>query len=295
VSSPQGITAGAYGLSIRTEEIARFGELYLHKGMWNGKQLIPAAWVEQATSIQTSNGSAPSSDWDQGYGYQFWRSRHNSFRGDGAFGQYCMVIPELDAVVAITSGVRNMQQVMNLVWDKLLPAMKPGRLPENPLARKQLETRLAALKVKFPNGSPSSAMSSSVSGKWFEFPENDRGIKAVAFDFNFNSTAPALIVRTSIGDTRMTIGKNTWTNSRGLFANGLDRALSVPVNPLVAASGAWSAENIFTVRLILSETPYYSTLNFKFEDDRLLFDSEHNVYFGPTKLPQLVGVARASE
>jgi CubicO group peptidase (beta-lactamase class C family) len=293
VSSPQGITAGAYGLSIRTEEIARFGDLYLHKGMWNGKQLIPAAWVEQATSVQTSNGSAPTSDWDQGYGYQFWRSRHNSFRGDGAFGQYCMVIPELDAVVAITSGVRNMQQVMNLVWDKLLPAMKPGRLPENPAARRQLEARLAALKVKFPSGAASSPMSASVSGKWFEFSENDRGIKAVSFDFN--STSPALIVRTAGGETRMPIGRETWSNSRGMFANGLDRALSVPANPLVAASGAWSAENTFTVKIVLAETPYYSTLNFKFDGDRLLFDAEHNVYFGQTKLPQLIGQLRATE
>lgn len=293
ISSPQGISAGAYGLSIRTEEIARFGELYLHKGMWNGKQLIPAAWVEQATAVQTSNGSAPTSDWDQGYGYQFWRSRHNSFRGDGAFGQYCMVIPELDAVVAITSGVRNMQQVMNLVWDKLLPAMKPGRLPENPAARRQLEARLASLKVKFPTGAASSPVSASVSGKWFEFPENDRGIKAVSFDFN--SSSPALIVKTAAGETRMTIGRDSWTNSRGLFANGLDHALSVPANPLVAASGAWTSENTFTVKLVLSETPYYSTLNFKFDGDRLLFDAEHNVNFGPTKLPQLVGVLHATE
>jgi CubicO group peptidase (beta-lactamase class C family) len=293
VSSPQGISAGAYGLSVRTEEIARFGELYLHKGMWNGKQLIPSTWVDQATAIQTSTGSAPTSDWDQGYGYQFWRSRHNSFRGDGAFGQYCMVIPEFDAVVAITSGVRNMQQVMNLVWDKLLPIMKPRRLPENPAARRQLEARLAALKVKFPTGAVSSPISASVSGKWFEFTENDRGLKAVSFDFN--SPSPSLTVRTSTGETHMTIGRETWTNSRGLFTNGLDRALSVPANPLVAASGAWSTENTFTVKLVLSETPYYSTLNFHFDGDRLLLDSEHNVAFGPTKLPQLVGMVRSSE
>src|ERR1043165_2536460 len=293
VSSPQGISAGAYGLSVRTEEIARFGEVYLQKGMWNGKQLVPASWVAQATAIQTSTGSAPASDWDQGYGYQFWRSRHNSFRGDGAFGQYCMVIPELDAVVAITSGVRNMQQVMNLVWDKLLPAMKRGRLPENPATRRQLEARLAALKVKFASGAASSPISASVSGKWFEFPENDRGIKAVSFDFN--SPSPPLIVRTSTGDTRMTIGRDTGTNSRGMFANGLDRALSVPANPFVAAAGAWSAKDTFTVKIVLSETPYYSTLNFKFDGDRLLFDSEHNVNFGPTKLPQLTGIVRATE
>jgi hypothetical protein len=287
VSSPQGITAGAYGLSVRTEEIARFGELYLRKGMWNGKQLLPAAWVQQATSMQTSTGSAPASDWDQGYGYQFWRSRHNSFRGDGAFGQYCLVIPELDAVVAITSGVRNMQQVMNLVWDKLLPAMKPGRLPENPAARRQLETRLAALKVKFPSGSASSPMSSSISGKWFKFAENDRGIKAVSFDFN--STSPALIVRTTAGETRMIVRADTWSRSRGLFNNALDRILAVPVNPLAATSGAWTSPDTFTVKIVLYETPFYSTLNFKFDGDRLLIDSEHNVSFGPTKLPQLIG------
>jgi CubicO group peptidase (beta-lactamase class C family) len=286
-SSPQGITAGAYGLSVRTEEIARFGELYLHRGMWNGKQLLPATWVQQATSMQTSTGSAPASDWDQGYGYQFWRSRHNSFRGDGAFGQYCMVIPELDAVVAITSGVRNMQQVMNLVWDKLLPAMKPGRLPENPAARRQLEARLAALKVKFPNGSATSPISSSVSGKWFEFSENDRGIKAVSFDFN--STSPVLIVRRAAGETRMTIAGDTWSKGRGLFTNGLERILSVPANPLAATSGRWTSPDTFTVKIVLYETPFYSTLNFKFDGDRLLIDSEHNVSFGPTKLPQLMG------
>src|SRR5262249_13546128 len=162
------------------------------------------AWVEQATSMQTANGSAPTSDWDQGYGYQFWRSRHNSFRGDGAFGQYCMVIPELDAVVAITSGVRNMQQVMNLVWDKLLPAMKSGRLPENAAARRQLETRLADLSVKFPSGNASAALSANVSGKWFDLPENDRGIKAVAIDFK--SASPTLLVRSASGESRTPIG-----------------------------------------------------------------------------------------
>ncbi|OYV82345.1 MAG: serine hydrolase, partial [Planctomycetia bacterium 21-64-5] len=110
-ASPQGISAGGYGLSIRTEDIARFGQLLLQKGQWQGKQLVPAAWVEAATARQTSNGSNPASDWDQGYGYQFWRSRHGAYRGDGAFGQYCIVLPEQDAVIAITSGVKDMQSV----------------------------------------------------------------------------------------------------------------------------------------------------------------------------------------
>lgn len=103
--SPQGISTGGYGLSVRTEDIAKFGQLYLQKGKWQGKQLVPAAWVEEATARQTSNGSNPKSDWDQGYGYQFWRSRHGAYRGDGAFDQYCIVLPEQDAVIAITAGL----------------------------------------------------------------------------------------------------------------------------------------------------------------------------------------------
>src|SRR5207237_1000798 len=107
-TSPQGISTGGFGLSVRTEDIANFGQLYLRKGKWHGKQLVPEAWVDAATAPQTSNGSNPKSDWDQGYGYQFWRCRHGAYRGDGAFGQFCIVLPEQDAVLAITSGLRDM-------------------------------------------------------------------------------------------------------------------------------------------------------------------------------------------
>jgi len=289
VASPQGITAGAYGLSLRTEDIAHFGQLFLQKGKWKGQQLVPSQWIAEATARQTSNGSSPNSDWDQGYGYQFWRSRHNTYRGDGAFGQYCMIIPEFDAVVVITSGVRDMQSVMNLVWEKLLPAMKPNRLPENAVARQRLEAKLAALSVKLPLGQPTMPTASRVSGKWFEFPENDRGIQAISFDFN--SSSPVLIVRTARGEVRTPLGIGSWLKTPNGFANGLDKALSVPAQPLVAASGAWSANDVFNVKLVLYQTPYYSALTFKFDGDRLLFDAEHNVSFGSRNLPQLVGQA----
>ena len=292
VASPQGISAGAYGLSLRTEDIARFGQLYLQKGKWKGKQLVPSQWIEEATARQTANGSAPTSDWDQGYGYQFWRSRHNTYRGDGAFGQYCMVIPELDAVVAITSGVRDMQSVMNLVWNKLLPAMKANHLPENAAARRTLEAKLAGLVVKLPSGQPTTPLASRVSGKWFSFPENDRGIQAVSFDFN--SASPVLNVRSSGGEIRTPIGIGSWRKTRNGFANGLDKFLSVPEQPLVAASGAWSANDVFNLKLVLYQTPFYSALTFKFDGDHLLFDAAHNVSFGTRNLPQLVGKAAST-
>ncbi len=122
-SCPRGINVGGWGLNIRTEDIARFGQLYLQKGEWHGQQLLPAAWVDEATMAHSDNSRNENTDWAQGYGYQFWRCRHNAYRGDGAFGQFCVIMPEQDAVLAITAGMSNMQSLLDLVWTHLLPAL----------------------------------------------------------------------------------------------------------------------------------------------------------------------------
>src|SRR5258706_340341 len=287
LSSPQGITLGAFGLLVRTEDVARFGQLYLQKGMWRGRRLVPAAWVAAATSLQVANGSSPQSDWDQGYGYQFWRSRHNSFRGDGAFGQYCLVLPDVDAVVVITSGVRDMQSVMNLVWSTLLPAMQARALPANPVGDRRLAATLAGLQLRPPAGKPTSPLARSTSGRWYAFPDSSRGIRAV--ELNFDSSGAALVVRTDAGATRTPIGIGSWVESRDGFAGGLDQMLSVPAHPLLAASGAWTTDSVFTLKLALYQTPYSATVAFRFDGDRLVLDEEYNVSFGPTKQPQLIG------
>jgi CubicO group peptidase (beta-lactamase class C family) len=146
-TSPQGNTLGGWGLYIRTEDIAKFGQLYLQHGSWHGKQLVPASWVAQATAKQVSNGSDPTKDWDQGYGFQFWECRHGAYRGDGANGQFCIVMPEQDSVVAITADTRDMQAELNVVWDKLLPAIQSGALPADPVEELKLKTTLASLEV----------------------------------------------------------------------------------------------------------------------------------------------------
>jgi len=287
VSSPQGISAGAYGLSVRTEDIAKLGQLYLQRGRWNGKQLIPAAWVDEATSRQTSNGSSPRSDWDQGYGYQFWRSRHDTYRGDGAFGQYMMVIPQYDAVVAITSGVRDMQSVMNLVWDKLLPAFTAKPLADNATSRRALQAKLSALAVRMPTGRPNASLAARVSGRWYDLSENDRGLRAVSLDLT--SSTPAVVMRSTTGEARLPIGMGGWARSTSAFNSGIDQMLSVLPKPAVAASGAWTSDSVFTVKVIAPETPFYSMLDFRFNGERLLLDTEYNVSFGARKLARLEG------
>jgi CubicO group peptidase (beta-lactamase class C family) len=153
---PAGRDQGFSGLHAATDAIAKLGQLYLQRGVWDGVRLLPEEWVEQATRPQIANpGDGVNPDWEQGYGFQFWMSRHG-YRGDGAFGQYCLVLPEQDAVVAITSETTDLQAVLGFVWEHLLPALDEGPAADAELAAQAdaaLAQRLAALSLRPAPGS----------------------------------------------------------------------------------------------------------------------------------------------
>jgi CubicO group peptidase (beta-lactamase class C family) len=150
-NSPEGNSLGGYGLFIRTEDIAKFGQLYLQKGKWEGKQLISEEWVKLATSKQVPNDKEShadiGSDWKQGYGFQFWQCRHNAWRGDGAGGQFCVVMPDQDMVVAITASTGNMQGELDAIWENLLPAAGAEALPADVAGQEQLKHVIGKLEA----------------------------------------------------------------------------------------------------------------------------------------------------
>ena len=161
---PLGINTGGWGLSATTETLMKFGQFYLQQGRWNGVQLLPKSWIADATRAHirqtpTADKNPLTDDWYQGYGYQIWRCRHNAFRGDGAFGQFCIVLPEQDAVVAMTSQTMDMQGLLNLVWEHLLPAMSDNA-PTAPDEWQHLRQRLAGLALPVPSSiAPAGTMS----------------------------------------------------------------------------------------------------------------------------------------
>jgi CubicO group peptidase (beta-lactamase class C family) len=281
-TSPQGISVGGYGLSIRTEDVARFGQLYLQRGKWQGKQLVPESWIEAATARQVANGSNPKSDWDQGYGYQFWRCRHAAYRGDGAFGQFCILLPEHDAVIAITSGVKDMQAVLNLVWDKLLPALKASPLDPDEPAAKKLQQTLKGLALRTPRGTGSPA---KVSGKKFVFPANNRKLEAITLETDEKDGTVTLVARFDGVEQRIACGRDSWTKGQ----LGWGRFAKQPA----AVSGAWTGDDVFTVKCCCYETPFILTLGLKFSGQELHLNSESNVGFGRTRQPELVGTSSA--
>lgn len=162
--SPQGVETGGWGIQVRLEDLLKLGELYRCGGVHGGRRVLSEGWVRSATAPQADNSQVEDAgpEWNQGYGYQFWLCRHGAFRADGAFGQFCIVMPRHSATLALMCETRDPQRVLDAVWETLLPALAPR--PGQDAARAALE------------------------GKTFHLEENPLGIKKAAFRFAQDGT-----------------------------------------------------------------------------------------------------------
>lgn len=289
-TDPSGINTGGWGLSLRTEDIARFGQLYLQKGIWDGQRILADEWVAQATSKQVSNERENQPvDWCQGYGFQFWRCQHNAFRGDGAFGQFCIVFPEQDAVLAITAGVSDMQAVLNRVWEFILPAMQPQALPEDSFAHGKLTNRLSSLVLKQPMGGSTSEVAKWILNKTYHFETNPIFIKFLRVEDEPDGYS--LILGDETNEYKLRCGSHTWVNgTTQFFPLSPSHSVSNPkISYLVAGSFAWSDVDTLNILIQYIETPFSYKLSLKFDENKVGVQHGVNVSFGPTEFPPLTG------
>lgn len=244
---PPGREQGFSGLFARAEDVAKLGQLYLQGGRWDGQQLIPESYVAQATSLAVPTLQEGKVDWSQGYGYGFWMSRYG-YRGDGAFGQFCLVLPEQDAVVAITGGTEEMQAVLDHAWEHLLPSLGDTEVVED--AHPRLVERLRTLRLPPCPGGPSPAGWEDWSGTTFSV-DPSAGETA--------STLSSVAVETAHGSIGITLhepdnaltfaaGTGEWLVAEPSDTSGDD----VPV----AASAGWIDDDTLRVEAIFLETPH---------------------------------------
>jgi CubicO group peptidase (beta-lactamase class C family) len=279
-TDPRGVSIGGTGLHITTEDIARFGQLYLQKGMWQGKCILAEEWIAEATKATSDNSNTQTNpDWTVGYGYQFWRCRHDCYRADGAFGQYCIVMPDQDAVLAIISGVRDMQAVLDKVWAHLLPAMQPAALPADPRAHGELCDTLATLSLPLPKGQPSSPGAAHWSGKTYGLESNDLKLERVAIEFG--DQCATLILGDNRGDHRVRVGYATWLK-------GSTDVRELGDEP-VAACGAWTADGTFEVRICFYGGELCPVLRFRYTSGILHLDVDLNVSWDPSTVTTITG------
>ncbi|GAA2033432.1 hypothetical protein GCM10009740_24830 [Terrabacter terrae] len=238
---PLGRELGFTGSHLTTEAIASIAQLYLDRGRWQGEQLLSESWVEEATRafgpLNEDPGAEP--DWRRGYGYSFWMQRHG-FRGDGAFGQFLIVLPEQDTVVAITAEHERMQLTLDLLWEHVLPAIGGAGNAE---ADERLARRLAALAKP--------ALSGDALG-----PDRADFARTEASDLADGYTAVS-VTRQGADHVlglerrgewlRVPVGRGAWREGE-LVAGGA----TVPV----VASGGWVDEDVFRAEVIAIESPH---------------------------------------
>jgi CubicO group peptidase (beta-lactamase class C family) len=246
---PSGQDLGFTGLHATTDAIARLGLLYLQRGVWDGTRLLSEAWVAEATRTQVDNPDEPNPDWRQGYGFQFWMARHG-YRGDGAYGQFCLVLPEQDAVVAITASTQNMQAVLDAVWAHLLPAMGSDALEASPAAA-GLTDRLAGLALApleahpEPLGAPDGwADVTWRPGASAGAQPSLTGVRLVRADDRWR-----LVLLEGDAEISCLVGTGDWQTNLAETGHG---EAGVPV----AVSGGWVDEDTFRADVIFLETPH---------------------------------------
>lgn len=248
-TDPAGHALGFSGMHGTTEVLLALGQLYLDGGVWQGEQLLSPEWVARATErfgpLPREEEVAP--DWNQGYGFSFWVHRHG-YRADGAFGQFAVVVPEHDVVLAITAETLDMQGALEAIWELVLPACAGAG---NAADDEELAQRLHSL--GYPPLRSAADGPASVHFTRADEPVGEPGMPG-GLTTNYRSATLAsadagwlLTVDREGAEIPIRIGDGEWAETPiDLFGNLL---------PIVA-SGGWTDERTFEAELRLILTPH---------------------------------------
>jgi CubicO group peptidase (beta-lactamase class C family) len=174
---PQGYTHGWGDLWLRPQDAAKIGYLWLNNGIWEDRQIVPADWVADSVRPHTKTGE------EDAYGYGWWVSG-DSYFALGRGGQHIKVYPALNAIVVVTGGGIDYDQIDPMLKAAFVDPQKP--LPENPTGVAELD----ALQLKLTKGPVSQSITSlpetagTISGKTYGCEANAAGVSAMRFEFN---------------------------------------------------------------------------------------------------------------
>lgn len=238
LTDPFGTSMGGSGLMMSSRDLMRLSILIANNGRTlEGKQFIPESYLKEATSCQIDNQlTAPSLEESQGYGYQFWRTRHNGFACYGMGGQYAIFLPDYDLIFVTTADTQEQktgnQLIFNAFYHNILPALSDSPLPENPIAQQTLSRQCSQLSLPIVRGNLTSKFVSQISGRTFFLSESSFFDQCI-LQFYPNQT----------GVFQFHVN-NTWYDIP--FGIGKLITGNFPIyHQRYAASGAWTTPNSF--------------------------------------------------
>ena len=266
--SPEGIKLGGWGLFLTLEELSRFTKMVADGGKWEGRQIVPAEYLQEATAFQSDNSSNKTRDWENGYGYQFWLCSHpGAYRGDGAHGQYVLVIPDYDMAITTQAGLSFMGRLLEMVWDELLPRISgDGPLPADPVAQQALADAVAKLALPMPCGNFASLQPNAT----YALSANPYRYEKLECQFQANG-----------GQLILSRGETTYALpfSYGGWAHGNAPAIYGDLGGETAISAAWETPDTLLLHLAFLNEPTFAKFRLKFTGDTLDIHREFHLWF----------------
>lgn len=295
-TSPQGYHTGGFGLNISVEDIAKFGIFVKNQGVWKDKQLLNKEWFVDAVKPWSDSSNTWGGENCFGYGYQFWRCHvPGVFRGDGAFGQYCVIMPEEDLVFATTAGQLDMQKILDAFWKHVYPGT--ALHPALDGGKDSLQERIDKLVLptyyqeKLENEGFSSSdlcrlqIPEKVQGITYEIPDNTLQLTEVRFwqkegqkdscmleMKNGEKTDTLVVFPDKWSETEFHIDENRTDVSRASFREGLFQRCFV--------KGCTVGEKLY-LDMFFPETTFQDTWEVTFETQGILLDVHRNTGFVP--------------
>ncbi|WP_082361067.1 serine hydrolase domain-containing protein [Bacillus sp. FJAT-28004] len=284
---PLGIVAGGMGLSIPTEGIAKFGQMLLNKGVFNGHRIVSDQYILLATSEQSDTSRDEERiDFSQGYGYQFFMCRDGCFMGNGGYGQLCFVSPKHQVVIAATSSFSSMKQLqtlLDLVYDHILLPLDTDILFDHVEQKAELDQHLS--NMTFPYTTPRSEPNHTIclNDLHFSFMDNTQMLTQLHFtssgsEFQFKLIFDDQSVKT------YPFNFNSLIHSTDHFTKDL-----ATHDQEVVTQACWIDSYQLSLTLIYIETPYVVIYFVRFYDNKIELKYTNNMSFGFDEY-ELIGV-----
>ena len=294
-----GMEIGGGGMYATTEDNLRLMKLYADGGVWEGERILAEDYVKLATSLQNQSATEravnpPAEDNFVGYGYQIWMCRPEGvYRADGAMGQFTIVVPDRDMIIAITenasgsTGGVNPQKVLDHMWLFLdeIPKGEGKPIPVADVEAQRLQRRLQSLSLKKPAFAPFSPCREKINRKVYDITQGNLSLVNAGARFMSGAAAPAGITSIGFGFSgdmaTICYEQEGETTEVKVALNGgyADNTLGTGVVTRALVSGAWTAENVFTVTFRWIETTSASTFTFTFDGDDLAVENPGMRFF----------------
>lgn len=251
---PMGTAAGGMGLSLSTESIAKFGQMLLNQGMYEGRRIVSESYIAVATAEQSDNRLMGEGRVDsvQGYGYQFHLCRDGCYRGDGSFGQLCFVAPEQQIVIAATASFNNMgelQALLDLVYAHIIQQV--GRAgPCSPEDQAELEQRLSSMSCTIPIFKPAPDFMRQVNNYCYIMDENPQGLTKISFFLQEERLQLHMLYGDDRED-RLAFDFTKAVHTKSVFTKDLSMQLQE-----VVTHASWQQDNTLQLTMMYIETPY---------------------------------------